>query len=59
MVAGFAVVAERKARPSGYEPEGHTLSLDDSIALTVRRPPKTSLEKGILDASWTLQFPRD
>jgi hypothetical protein len=24
-----------------YEPEGHTLSLDDSIALTVHRPPKT------------------
>jgi hypothetical protein len=41
------------SRPSGYEPEVHTLSLDDSIALTVRRPPKTTPESGVLDASWT------
>ena len=28
-------------RPSGYELEGQTLSLDDSIAFTVHRPPNT------------------
>ena len=36
-------------RPLGYEFERQTISLDDSIALTVRRPPKTTLEKGF----WT------
>ncbi len=40
-------------QPSGYEPERRTLSLDDSIALTVRRPPKTNLYRRVLDASWT------
>jgi hypothetical protein len=35
-------------QPSGYEFDDQTLSLDDSIALTVRRPPKT----GPLDRSF-------
>jgi hypothetical protein len=30
-------------QPSGYEPERHTLSLDDSMALTVRLTPQTGL----------------
>ena len=29
-------------RLSGYEIDEQTISLDDSIALTVRRPPKTT-----------------
>jgi hypothetical protein len=31
-----------RSRSAGYEIDDQTLSLDDSIALTVRRPPKTT-----------------
>ena len=31
-----------RSRSAGYELDEQTLSLDDSIALTVRRPPKTT-----------------
>ena len=37
-----------------YELGGIPLSLDDSIALTAPRPPKTTLFDPILDASWML-----
>ncbi len=37
-----------------YELDEQTLSLDDSIALTVRLPPQTGLSTEVLDASWTL-----
>jgi hypothetical protein len=37
-------------QPSGYEFDDQTLSLDDSIALTVRRPPKPASRQKF----WTL-----
>jgi len=43
-----------EVRPSGYELDDQTLSLDDSIALTVRRPLKSAPKDGVLDASWAL-----
>ena len=43
-----------EVRPSGYELDDQTLSLDDSIALTRVGPPKSTKNDRVLDASWTL-----